>query len=545
MSSAIEAINKPTTRDMGIDLSVTELLELLKKSGVVDTAQVNAPEDNTSVWVYADVVREKQPQFDIARAIAAVCPAAAKYVQRMEASLDKGADADGKNEPEDAKKHLQRAIFNANLTGVAVKRDFDGQKAVIEAPLAGIEARINRLQQLDPKPPPHVVRVLDAAKNAQTNARPPVGDAPDDWRTAFASLATLKDAIDAIGQACLREAKNWPQYFDSKFKKAEVAGSDFVDRRAAYKEARKDLDAVIATGDGLTALERVPAVDALLEKLLLNAPVARQLVRSAMTTLTGLNDKQLADKTMLEKAEIALDLCARGLPTDKAQLKQLVRLYNKSKPDQQFMDKRAQQRDQIVDELLKLPEVSALFDKNGKVDTKAWKKLVANGDHLFAALTKVSYIQCDTLDMPRVPIKLTRLKRKIKITDFTSGQFDPATNQVEINTDPLALWTAKSTLNTVIHEIFHAHQHYMIELLLAGDIKPDNPDYPMVVMWFVNSEFNVTDVVSHKDYMRQPIEFDSFYNADNAMNSLLIKAKQNAKGEASAGGGGQAEGIVT
>ena len=518
-----------------LDISVTEALALLaaldKLSGGGGTSPV-APRG----FDYAGALQTAQPQFDAARKVVVGFPAGDSRLRRIDAALGKAAGADRDKNPKDAEKYLDRAVTNAQKLGAEVKQAFTDQKAVIEAPLAGLDVRITRLATR----PPAVAQALQAATTARSNANPAADDKPEDWTASFAALATFRRAMDAIGPACLTAAQATGQGFDTRFSANKntkpPGGKDFVDKLNVYQAARKTFQAAVTGQDGLAALEAAAATNIALTNFT-NAAAPSDLVKGqrvtgAMTTLTNLKDKALADKSLLEKAEIAMDLCAGGVPTGQAEIKQLVRLYNKSKPDPQFMTKRGQERDKIADDILALPELQAVFDDKGKADGKEWKKLVADTGKMLQMLKKICDTQCDTLGMPRIVVYKNPDPPKGRTKgNLDFGGYEPSSNRIGLNLHKDCFKTIKDGLDTIIHETFHAHQDFVVKRLRSGEIGPADPDYATAMMWMVNDVGvgYLLKQVSQRDYERQPTEFDSFYNAGETVKTLLVKSKQNAK----------------
>ena len=520
-----------------LDLSVTEALQLLANLNAISGGAAKSGAAAKPKWDYTQALQTAQPAIAGARTVAASFTGGPKYAQRMDEALQKAAAADTQKNAEEAKKQLDRAEAAARRVTSAAKADYATRKAAIEAPLATLEQRIGQLPAM-----PAVAQALQTAKTAQTRAAPPADDKPGDWVAANAALATFQTDVDAIQTACVGEARTKATGFDTRMAPhadTKPIGKDFGKKLNAYGVSRKAFDAVVQGGDGLTALERSAAVDAALtafEQAAAPTTAQRgQMVTGAMATLTGLEDKDLAAKPLLEKAEIALDLCAAGTPTDKDQLKQLVRLYNNSKPDKAFEDKRATERQQIIDAVLQMPDMKGVFDKKGKVDKTKWKALVAQPDKMLALLSNICTVQCNTLGFPPVTLRKDPdpPEGRDKKGSLTFGGYDPANNDIGINLHKDCFKTIKDGLDTIIHETFHAHQDYTVKRLRNGDIKPTDPEYATAMMWLVNDigvGYVGSKSVGQKNYEKQPTEYDSFHHAGETINGLLIQSKKNAKG---------------
>ena len=528
-----------------LDESVSELLELLEvgdggNEGQQTVAKQTAPlqQPQKPGELYQAALLKAQPAVENARKIAVIFAKADPARKAMDDALLEAVQADTKKDFKTAQLCLEKALAQAKIVGDAIRNDYIQRKTVIEQPLAEIERRIGALNA----PAAGVTQALQTAKTAQTNAKPADDDKPGDWTNANNALSTFKSNIEAIGPACVVAAQAKGAAFDLRFnpvKNNKPAGSDFVKKLTAYLAARKPVDAAIAGSDGLTALEKVPAADlaltAFVNAAAPNDQVKQQRATTALSTVTKLKDKDLEKKSLLEKAELAFDLCANGTPTTKDGLKQLCRLYSKSKPDPEFMKKRAQQREAIVDEILTIPEVKGVFDKKGAVDSKAWKQFIKDADKVEAMLTKICDKQCDTLGMPRIPVRQNPKPPKGRTNGvLTFGGYNPASNSIRLKMHPDCLKTVKDGFDTIIHETFHAHQDFIVKKLKSGDIGPDDPDFSTAMMYMVNDigigyVQSSDDGVGQKNYEMQPTEFDSFHHAGETIKAALIKAKKNAK----------------
>ncbi len=414
--------------------------------------------------------------------------------------------------------------------------------------LGKIDERVKKLTS----PPAAVTKALKAATDARGTAEKAGEAKPADWPAANASLEELQKKLDAVNTACLDEAGKLAKGFDQRFAdkdKHKPAGKDIVAKYTAYGKARKALQGQIAGKDGLAALEACPATEtALAEFETAAAPssqVKRQKAEKAFDDLKKLSDEDLGKKSLQEQAELALDLCANGTPSGSVQvssnpakflpapgstLEQLTRLYKHSKPDEKFMNKRAQQREQIADEVAKMEEIKKLHKPNGDLDVDYWNNFTSDGDKVIQMLKKICDVQADALGMARISVTQKPIPGA---KNGNMGGYDPATNSITVNCWPGYLKPVSEALDTIIHETFHAHQDVIVKKLKAGEIAPGDDDYATAMMYMVNDipvGYVGSGTVGSENYKTQPTEFDSFHHAGKTIESLMVKAKAGAQG---------------
>ncbi len=433
--------------------------------------------------------------------------------------------------------------------------------AKLSEKLGKIEERSKKLAA----PPAPVTSSIKTATDGKPVAEKAGEGDVADWAAATAALDTFEGQINAVNTACLADASKIAGTFTQRYTakdKNKPAGKDIVPLYIAYGKTRAALDKLVSDKDGLGALEACPATDAALKAFETAAsPTSQQKqtkAAGAFNTLSALSDEELEKKTLLEKAELALDLCAngtptgtdytdllhadgthvlnadgtnaqKGTPTPGGALEQLCRLYSKSPPDPKFEAKRTQQRDAITAELLKMEELKKLYKSDGALDSAYWNTLSADADKTLALLQKICNSQCDTLKMPHIVV---RKDPDPPVKNGTMGGYDPARNDIGLNFWPRYLQPASEAINTIVHETFHAHQDVIVKKLKAGEIAPGDDDYPTALMYMVN-DIPVGYVFSSRggsaNYKTQPTEYDSFHNADTLEVDLMGKIKQNAQ----------------
>ncbi len=415
--------------------------------------------------------------------------------------------------------------------------------------LGKIDERVKKLASQ----PAAVTKAVKAATDAKAAAEKAGEAKPADWPAAGALLDEVQKKLDAVNTVCLDEAGKLAKGFDTRFTdkdKNKPAGKDIVPKYTAYGKARKALQVQMTGKDGLAALEACPATEtALAEFEAAAAPsslVKQQKAQKAFDDLKLLSDEDLGKKSLQEQAELALDLCANGTPSGSVQvpgsnpakflpapgstLEQLCRLYKHSKPDEKFMNKRAQQREQIADEVAKMEEIKKLHKPNGDLDVAYWNNFITDGNKVIKMLKKICDVQADALGIPRIPVTQKPVPAK---KNGNMGGYDPATNSITVNCWPSYLKPVSEALDTIIHETFHAHQDVIVKKLKAGEIAPGDDEYATAMMYMVNDipvGYVGSGKVGSENYKTQPTEFDSFHHAGKTIESLMAKAKAGAQG---------------
>lgn len=238
--------------------------------------------------------------------------------------------------------------------------------------------------------------------------------------------------------------------------------------------------------------------------------------------------------TAREELRNRYQVCADGTPSGGDELKQLVRLYNKSPPDKAMLKQREQQRNQIADKVAKMPEIANLYDRKGKIDKAAWQNLISNPDDMRDLLGKIANVQADALGITHVPVNKEPdpPEGADPSGNITFGGYGPATNSVNLNLHPDCLNPPEEALTTILHEMFHAHQDAIVKKLKAGDIPPDDPLYPTALMYMVNDipvGYLFASNVGQKNYERQPTEIDAEYQGKLAAQAVLKQTSKTAK----------------
>jgi len=507
---------KPTT-DAKLDGSVTEILNLLGGDGggkdtapvqPVVVAQKSPPTKPVkSKSDYDEELRQAMPTITAARGLAVLTDKTKPALEAMEDAFNAAAVADGKKDFETASASLKTALAQAKVAGERAGEDFLARQSRAVTRLGKTPERINKLTA----PPPPVTQALKTTTDAQEAAKKAGAAQPADWPKAYAALKDFEDAVRALGPVCLNEAGSAANAVAQRYKAIDdkkPSGKGIVKIYSDYAAAAKTLDGLVKGGDGLAALEACPAADVAVKALETAASQSdtqkNKRVKAAFDTIKKLKDRELAKKSTQEKAELALELCANGTPAkDSEEIKQLCRLYNKSPPDKQFLKKREQQRAAIVDKVSKMPEIANLYDKKGKLDAAAWNNFITNSDNVQNLLEQISNVQAETLGMPRIPVnKKPDPPEGRKNGSLTFGGYEPKSNQINLNLHPDCLKPVEEALGTILHETFHAHQDVIVRKLKAGEIKPNDPDYPTALMYMVNDipvGYLFSSVVGHKN----------------------------------------------
>ena len=400
-------------------------------------------------------------------------------------------------------------------------------------------------------PPGGVGALVQAATVAQGTAKGLVEAKPADWLKVHAALEGLQAAVDKVNRVCLDEATRQMSDFDTRYKdkdKDKPAGKDVVAAYRAYGVVATQVQTAIKAGDGLPALIACEAVEAPLAAFEAAASPSDQQkqtkAKDAFDTLSLLDDTALANMSLQDQAELALELCANGTPTGSTQvpgtnparflptpgssLEQLCRLYKHSKPDDKFMNKRAVEREKIADDVAKMDEIKTLYKPDGKLDTKQWDKFVKDSDKVLKMMQKICDVQADAMGMARIPVRKDPDPPR---DNGTMGGYNPASNSIGLNFHPGYLKPVQEAIDTIIHETFHAHQDAIVKKLKAGEIGPGDDDYATALMYMVNDipvGYVQGSAVGSTNYRTQPTEFDSYTHAEKTAESVLGKAKAGA-----------------
>jgi hypothetical protein len=429
------------------------------------------------------------------------------------------------------------------------RTEFLDRLSKLSEALSKIDERVKKLTS----PPAPITQALQVANDAKAAAEKAGEVKPEDWPKANTALDDLQNDTNKVNTACLDEAGKLVKAFDLRYTakdKNKPAGKEIVAKYIAYGKAKKTLDGLISGKDGLGAMEACPATETALAEFETTAsPTATQKqekAKAAFDLLKTLSDKDLGEKPLQEQAELALELCANGTPTGSTQvtgsnpakflptvgstLEQLCRLYKLSKPDPKFMEKRATQREQIADEVVKMDEIKKLYKPNGDLDNDYWDNFVKDADKVLKMMQDICNVQADAMGMARISVSKAPDPPK---KNGTMGGYNPATNSIGLNFFPGYLKPVSEAIDTIIHETFHAHQDVIVKKLKAGDIGPGDDDYATALMYMVNDipvGYVGSGSVGSDNYKTQPTEFDSFHHAEKTAESVLSKAKAAAKG---------------
>ena len=485
-------------------------------------------------------LREAMPAIEVARGLVAVNEIATTAHETMEAALEESLAAANRRDFTTATSALARAEAQTQIVSderVKMREAFYDRQEKLGAALDPMADRIGKLSAV----PGPVSQALTTATDAMAVAAAADGANPEDWPAGVRALDELERAIADLGTRCVDEAGKLAAGLATRFgvvQRVAPAGADFVKKLNLYATAKKKLDGLLAGKDGPGALEAAPVTDQALkafEALASPSDVQRrQKAAAAKATLKGLSDQDLASKPLQEKAELALDLCANGEPTERDAVDQLCRLYRKSPPDPAFLDKRAQQRAAIVTEVSKMPEIDALYKPDGSMDTAAWDAIVADPDRAKALLKKICDAQTDALGIPHLDVNKDPDPPEPAEPDgsISFGGYNPASNTIDLNLHRDALTPVDEALTTILHETFHAHQDVIVKQLKSGAIAPDDPLYPTALMYLVNDigvGYVQSDDVGQENYEKQPTEIDAEHQGKLAAQAVLLAVKT-AKG---------------
>lgn len=557
MSGAVNTVEKPQGSDDALDASVTELLALLGGGGQAaanGTAPAKAswaagkaptgPRGGMAEAEYDTLLQAAMPAITAAQALPTVTPKAKPAVDSIDEAINAAATLGGQKNFEGAAAALRRATAQAQAAQAATRDDFTARHATAVKVLATRPARIGALAT----PPAAVTTALRAATDARDAATAASTANPPNWTVAFTKLGEFNAAIAPVDAACLTAAQTQLTDLEQRYATVNAGkpvGRVMVSRYSDCNAARKRVATLVGRADGLGALEAGSSAEA--ATVALEAAgnpsdlVKQQRIAVAVTRLTNLTDKDIKKLPLLDKAEIAFDLCSNKKPTDRATLNQLIRLYNNSPPDKAFLKKREQQRKEIVGKVAAMPVIADLYDKKGKFDAAKWKTFIADPDKVKDLMEQVSHAQADTLGIPRIPIRKDPDPPQGANAngDLNFGGYQPGTNSIGLNLHADCLEPADEALGTILHEMFHAHQDFMVRKLKDGEIDVNDPDYPTALMYMVNdipvgylfppNDGDPDAAAKHRAYASQPTEIDAEDQGKAAALDVLLLARKNAK----------------
>ncbi len=416
---------------------------------------------------------------------------------------------------------------------VAKRAEFELRQSELDKAFAAAKAEVETIAT----PPAIVAAALQKAADAQTAANNAAAAKVEDWPKATIALDEFERLTAAIGPECVRQAQIESEQFTTTFntgKNKPAAGAAQIKARIAYLGEQKKLNGLITGGQGAAALKAAPGVQVALDAFMaLTAPSTADKAKTtaaAIKAMKELSEEELTAKTTTQLAELAFDLCAAGPPKSGDALTQLCRVYRGTKPAPEFLAQREEERGKIVAAVADLPEVSKLFGASGKVDVKAWAKVVADEAQVKALLKLVSDKQAEILGLP--PIEVTTYSKPSSNGTTSMGGCvwtdGPAT--INMNAHKDAVGNPKEALISILHETYHAQQDELVKRLMRGDLDPSDPIYPQVLMYAVNKPGigYLPPSVNQQEYEAQPVEVDA-ENQGNATATALFLAIAKAK----------------
>ena len=415
------------------------------------------------------------------------------------------------------------------------RTEFLDKLAKLGETLGKIDERVKKLTA----PATEVTKAVKAATDARSTAEKAGEAKPADWPAANASLDELQKKLDAVNTVCLDEAGKLSDGYGKRFeakKDARPAGRDSVKLRTAYLAQQKKLTGLIGAKDGLGALEACPAADKALTdfdaKAAPSAAVRRQMVTKAIADVRGMSDEAIAGMSLTAKAEMAFNLCANGQPSSGPALTELCRIYKQAEQHRAFLDARDEQRTKIAEKVAKIADLDKLFDDNGDVKPSEWSKVIADPTKVQALLKQVSDAQCEILGLPPLSISTYNTPGDSSGVDM-GGCVWHATGlpTIELNAHRDAVSSANEALISILHETFHAQQDILVKKLMAGELGPDDPLYPQVLMFAANKPGNgyLPPSVDQDEYEAQPVEIDAEKQGTEAANAVMLAIQANKK----------------
>ena len=418
------------------------------------------------------------------------------------------------------------------LEDTAKREEFVKRQATLDGVFNALKDKIGKLSA----PPAAVAAALKTAGDAQTaTEKAGKADKPD-WAVATGELDTFERLTTALAKACVDAAATLAAGFTTNFtanKDGDTAGAEQIKLRIAYLKEQKKLDGLIASKDGIGALEACPTVASALAVFVAVAnpsPSERSKTSAAaLATVTGLSDSVLAAKSTTEKAHLAFDLCANGEPDSGPVLDQLCRIYRNSPQEPAFLAKREAERTKIAEKVSKIADVANLYKADGDLDEAKWNAVIADPVKVQALLKQVSDAQAEVLGLPPLEVTTYSTPSDGKSTDM-GGCVWTATGlpTIELNAHPDAISSASEAMISILHETFHAQQDILVKKLMAGELDPTDPIYPQVLMYAANKPGNgyLPPSVDQDEYEAQPVEIDAETQGARAATQVFLAIKK-------------------
>ena len=370
-------------------------------------------------------------------------------------------------------------------------------------------------------------KTADEAKAAAEKARD-----EGDWSVASAGIATLIDAVTAFDVAYKAE---WVVRDATALKRADLdrritAKADLDTVNPAHLKAKATavaalakLDAALngpsATASGLatTAEGAVVTLEACRPE---NASQKGTRTDAAAAAVALLSESAIAGLSVERRAELALDLIAKGPPAGAAKT-QLRRLYDKAGMDPAFVRKQQAIQTETARKVKDIPgaaDMMAHWD-----DPRTPSEQAAFQTQVEQFLRKAQEEQSKILKISDVPLTFFSTPATTG-GGVTFGQYNPDSRNIQLNSHPDGMPSFKRALATILHENTHSHQHNRIDELKAGKIPPDDPDFGQILMFAVNNEDNGYVPGSDPDYQlykKQPIEEDAWRQGDDGADVVI------------------------
>jgi hypothetical protein len=471
-------------------------------------------------------LREAMSAIEVARGLTAASDKAAVAHETMENSFADAVDAAKQGSFPEAGEHLAKSVDAAQIVSderEAARDAFLKRHETLEAAFGKIGERAGKLVA----PAAAIAGALKAVEDAKAAAEE--AGAAEDWPESIRALDAFERVTGELNIALAAEAATQAAGFAARFdphKAAKPIGAAQIKLRSAYLVEQKKLAGLVAT-DPLGALEACPAVEKALASFEASAVVSptdkTRIVTETTASVAAISDSDLAAKSMTEKAELAFNLCAAGQPSSGPELVQLCRVYRATPPDPGFVAARDEQKTKIAAAVAKIANVSNLFDASGRVDRAAWRRIIADPNKVRDLLKQVQAEQLKVLGLPDIP--LTTYSKPAENGNVSMGGYSPSTRAIRLNAHADAVSKVREALISIIHETFHAQQHVLIDKLMSGELGPDDPLYPQVLMFAANWSGSgyLPPQVNQADYEAQPIEIDAEEQGTKAVNVLMIE----------------------
>ncbi len=104
------------------------------------------------------------------------------------------------------------------------------------------------------------------------------------------------------------------------------------------------------------------------------------------------------------------------------------------------------------------------------------------------------------LGMPAVPISSKRIDM------FTLGEYSPTYNTICIDLEHLEDSPPEDTIRSLLHEVFHAYQHYVITNIDWESDFSNSAFFEEARNWKNNNENYINGITNYEDYASQPLE---------------------------------------